>query len=77
MGDDGGEGDGEQQRHGESIQVLRQFNDQDQRGGPRKSGAHVDIGAYEVSTNVIVVNTNDGGVVKRRVGDDAVHGAIV
>jgi hypothetical protein len=36
----------------------------DQRGHPRKSGAHVDIGAYEVNPplSLVVSNTNDSGV---------------
>lgn len=33
----------------------------DQRGGPRKSGAHVDIGAFEDSHTWMVVNLNSGG----------------
>lgn len=33
----------------------------DQRGYARKSGAHVDIGAVEVQSSFVVINTKDGG----------------
>jgi len=33
----------------------------DQRGRPRRSGVHVDIGAFEVSPAPLVVNNNDAG----------------
>ena len=52
----------------------------DQRGRPRKAGAHVDIGAYEVNPpqTLIVLNQNDSGIGSlRQAISDAYRGDIV